>query len=234
MEFNNVNLIRLGDGSADCPRLYVEHDLEYKGNEYICVRMLNKAENMPYGKHFFMQVVRGLAGQRGCRLISDIKSGDILRRLTGKSLGITKVLGQKVPGVAVMYLFSRDQDGDRLIEEKRFTYLRRRADGMISCDCLGGSAQKFADWIQSGGGGPIRTRLEKGRQKMSVLYELTHDDQRYLYLKDAGETEDWYFVKAGENSGHSYPGRVKDESLANVLWSQIISNASATESPQGQ
>ena len=232
MEFGNVNLIRLGDGSADSPKLYVEHDLEYKGNEYICVRMLNKAENMPYGNHFFMQVVKGLDGQRGCRLVDETETGDVLRRITGSALHITKAFGQKVPGVAVMYSFSRDQSRETRIEENRYTYLRRRADGRIGCDCLGGSVQKYADWTGTDSWDPVRAGLEKNRQKVSVLYELAHDGQRYLYLRDAGKTEDWFFIKAGENSRQTYPDRVNDESLANMLWSRIISNASAPESPQ--
>ena len=232
MEFSNINLIRLGDGNTESPSLYVFDDLDYMGDEYICVQMINKAETMPYGNYFFMQVVKGLDGQRGCRLVSDIETGDALRQITGMAKQIEKMPGQIVPRVAVLYSLRPDRNNGLLIDENRYTYLRRREDGKIGCDRLGKKMRKLADWIPSDGRDSIRARLKDNRHAVSVLHELSHNNQRYLYIREKDEAENWYFIRTeGDDSGPC-PERVGDESLACALWTRILNSRAATKWPQ--
>ncbi len=224
MEFSNVNIIRLSDGSGETPKLHVLHNFDYQGDEYICVRNLNNAEDMPYGNCFFMKVIKGIDGHRGCMRIWDIETADKLRQIVGSTIFLSEKLENKMPKVTVMYDFKHEKKKDLLIDEMRYTYLRRKPDGKIGCDRLGERVKQYSEWLSSEQGRSILEKLQNNRQKLSVLYETIHNGQQYYYLREKSQkTESWYFSQL-VNKEKELPvyKRVNNEALAEELWSETI------------
>lgn len=233
MEFSNVNIIRLSDGSGEKPKLHVLHNFDYQDDEYICVRKLNNAEDMPYGNCFFMKVIKGIDGHRGCKRIGDIETADKLRQEVGSTTFLREKFGEKMPNVTVMYDFKHEKKKDLLINETRYTYLRRKPNGKIGCDRLGERVNRYSEWIKSEHGRSIIEKLLKNRQKISVLYETMHNGQQYYYLREKScKAESWYFshVEKKEN-GRAIHERVRNETLAEALWSKTIREITAPKIP---
>ena len=232
MEFSNVNLIRFKGQNGCGPKINVIHDFEYRGSEYIYARQLNNAENMPFGRGFFMEVVKGLRGQRGCIRVRDIDTVAALRQFMGKTTGLDDYLGADKPETLYMYCPGENGSEEPSVREILFTHLRRKPDGTIGCEKIRETEKKYSGLMKLSDGAASWGTDEQDAVRTDILCELRHDGRDYLYISDVSQDEEDRYFALIRNDGNKRVvcERIENEEIAECLWDEIVSLAETRES----
>lgn len=232
MEFSNVNLIRFKGQNGCAPKINVIHDFEYRGSEYIYARQLNNAENMPFGRGFFMEVVKGRRGQRGCIRVRDMHTAAALRQFMGKTTGLDAFLGANMPETLYMYCPGENGSEEPSVREILFTHLRRKPDGTIGCEKIRETEKKYSGLMMLSDGAASRDTEEQDVVRTVILCELRHDGRDYLYISDVSQDEEDRYFALIRNDGNKRAEceRIENEETAECLWDEIVSLAETRES----